>query len=160
MGVLELAATTSIHCRHRAGSSAYETPTITPVTATARPSSRHSRRTANQAIPIPGVTLVRIGSAQVNEARNPSTIAAAYIRCTLPDTISNGIGMNSIAGRDQRPSSHHTIARLKPVQIVTNTGHGRIVSGRRSWAKAGEYRYAPIAPAVCPSYMGPWAVDQ
>ena len=45
--------------------------------------------------------------------------------------------MNSIAGSDQRPSSHHTIARLNPVQIVTNTGHGRIVSGRISWAKAG-----------------------
>ena len=83
---------------------------------------------------------MRIGSAHVNDARNPSTIAAAYIRWTLPDTISNGIGMNSIAGSDQRPSSHHTIARLNAVQIVTKIGQGRIVSGRMSWANAGEYR--------------------
>ena len=86
------------------------------------------------------MTLVRIGSAHVAADRNPATIAAAYMRCTLPEMISNGMGRNSIEGSDQRPSSHHTMARLKRVQIVSNTGHGSHVSGARSWAKAGEYR--------------------
>ncbi len=139
-GVLELVRITSIHCLHAVGSRRYDASTMAPVTPSAIASGRHSRRNANQASPIPGVTLVRIGSAQATDARKPSTIAAAYIRCTLPDTISNGIGRNSIDGIDQRPSSHHTMARLTAVQIVTNRGHGRIVSGRMSCANAGEYR--------------------
>ena len=133
---------------------------IAAVTPRAIASARHSRRTRNQTSPTPGVTLVRSGSAHAADHRKPMTMTAAYSRCTLPEMISNGIGRNSIAGSDQRPSSHHTMPKLSAVQSVANTAHGSQVTGASSCAKAGEYTYAPITPAPAPSNIGPWAVLQ
>ncbi len=46
------------HSRHSCAFRTSETATIAPVTPSAIPSARHSRRTANHSSPIPGVTLV------------------------------------------------------------------------------------------------------
>ena len=54
------------------------------VTPRAIASARHSRRTANQTSPIPGVTFVRMTKAHVHGYRKPSTIAAAMSRWMLP----------------------------------------------------------------------------
>ena len=57
--------------------------TTAPVTPSAIASARHSRRTANQSSPIPGVTLVSSTNPHVHGYRKPSTIAAAIHRWIL-----------------------------------------------------------------------------
>ena len=58
------------------------------VAPSAIPRFRHSRRTANQSRPIPGVTLVSRMSAQAAGQRKPTTIATASSSEMLPPASS------------------------------------------------------------------------
>ena len=78
-----LVASSRIHSsQSRTPPSSIETTTTAAVTTTTWPSARHSRRTANQRRPTPGVTLVSSIAAQVPGYRNPSRMATARSTAT------------------------------------------------------------------------------
>ena len=58
IGLLDSAMSSSIHSRHIQGASRNDTPAMIAVAPRAMARERHSRRTANQTRPMPGVTLV------------------------------------------------------------------------------------------------------
>ena len=74
------------------------------------PAYRHSRRTANQSRPIPGVTLVRSTSAQAAGQRNPTTIATASSNEMLPPASSTAASRTPTANR-RGPVRKRTRAR-------------------------------------------------
>ncbi len=72
------------HSNHRFGSRTNEATAMTAVVARAIANDRHSRRTANQRTPTPGVIFVSSRNDQAYGQRKPSTMAAPSIRWMLP----------------------------------------------------------------------------
>src|SRR5439155_17230787 len=106
--------------------------------ATAR--ARHSRRTAYQMRPTPGVTFVNRPNAQAAGHRSARTIIAARKTWMFASWISNGTGSRRSSGTARGPVSQRYAATIRALQTVMNAGHGSAVSGEIAWAKAGEYR--------------------
>src|SRR5439155_306454 len=88
-------ATTSTHVRHSSGSSTNEPAAMTAVAPSAIASARHSRRTANQRRPTPGVTFVNSTIDHAAGQRNPSTIAAASKSEMFPPATSIAVNGKS-----------------------------------------------------------------
>ncbi len=126
------------HSIQAAGWSAPEIATTTTVAPAASTRLRHSRRSANHRIPIPGVTLVRSTNAHVAGQRKPTTIASASSRWMLPAWISKRtIGFANIRIANG-PASSTTMPTSTAVQIAWKTGHGSRARGSNAWRKAGE----------------------
>ena len=101
--------------------------------------ARHSRRTANQRSPMPGVIFVSRTSDQVHGQRNPRTIATARRSEMLPPAISMAVnGNNRLAASSRGPLRNRTAPMRMAVQAAMNACHGSAVSGETSWRNAGE----------------------
>ena len=121
--------TTSIHVRHRSGSDRERDGHDRRPSHRARcASDRHSRRTANQSRPIPGVIFVSRTSDQAAGQRNPRTIAAASRSETLPPATSIAAnGKSRPAASSRGPVRKRTAASSSAVQ----TRHERLPRQRR-----------------------------
>ncbi|MER3417801.1 MAG: hypothetical protein C4343_01505 [Chloroflexota bacterium] len=128
---------TSIQSSQAAGIATAEAAMTRAVARSARPRARHSRRTANQRRPTPGVSFVRRTKAQVAGQRKPTTMAVARSSEMLPPAIS--IAATPSPTRNQRgPTRSQTAAMRIAVQTPTKLGQGSQRIGPRSWRKAGE----------------------
>ena len=116
---------------------AQETPATAAVAPSAIPRLRHSRRTANQSRPMPGVTFVRSTRPQAAGQRNPMTMATASSSEMLPPTSSSAARSTPTANR-RGPVRNRTASSSRAVHTPKKTGHGSSVSGAIAWRKAGE----------------------
>ena len=113
---------------------------------------RHSRRTANQTSPTPGVTFERRMNDQVAGQRNPATIAAAMRISMLPSAIDATTGWRRSSGSDSRPAVQASAAMSSSVQTAGKTPIGRSRNGSHRLAEGGRVEervvVADVAPAV------------
>ena len=129
---------TSIHWVHNLGEARSLSAITRAVAETAIARCAHSRRTANQSRPIPGVTLVNSTNAHVQGQRNPRTMAAASSRWMFPDPISDAIAGTRRSATVHPRASQTRVAKRRNVQPARKIGNGNRVSGANSWTQAGE----------------------
>jgi len=111
--------------------------TSAAVTPRAIASRRHSRRTANQIRPTPGVTLVRITKAQVAGQRKPSTIAAAISRWPSPWYSSSATGGKARTTRLEHQPSQIMVATRTAVHSHKRLYQGSAANGRTAGRSPG-----------------------
>src|SRR6187549_3323544 len=128
------------------GATTSETPAMMAVNPSAMASERHSRRAANHNNPTPAVGLVRSTTDQVHGWRNPSTIAAAMSRCTLPWYSSMATGGNASTSSARRPPRKIAVATSTAIQSHRKTQNGTAPASEDSRATGGLYVNAPSDP--------------
>ena len=134
---------------HHSGLSANEAAASAAVTPRAMARFRHSRRTANQRSPTPGVTFVRSGIAHSHGRPKPRTIAAVTTTLNWPISSSREIGKRRISqirghGRPSQAASPTIVA----AQRAMKTGWGRLPMTPKTRAATGVYRKLPVRPTL------------
>ena len=119
---------------------------MTAVNPSAMARLRHSRRAANHSKPTPAVGLVSSTTDQVQGWRNPSTIAAAMSRCTLPWYSSMATGGKASTRSARRPPRKIAVATSTAIQSHRKTQNGRPPTRYDTRATGGLYVNAPSDP--------------